>query len=130
VRARLSACVCVCICVYLSVCVCARLSACVCVSVCVCVSICLCVCVCTYRPFVCVCVFVCLSVCLCVSMHYKIKRFLKEIMVRSSGMFQLSSVLLGCAIYQANLLIELHVSVDGAELQTVSTAFLLFYALI
>jgi len=45
-------------------------------------------------------------------------------------MFQLTSVLLGCAVYQAILLVQVSVSVDGAKLQTVSTTFLLFCTLI
>ena len=69
---------------------------------------------------VCVCVLVCIT---------KSKFDGKEIMVRSSRMFQISSVLLGCAMYQALLLVYVPVSVDGAELQTVSTTFLLFYTL-
>jgi hypothetical protein len=92
--------------------------------VCVCVCVCLCGCVC-----VCVCVCLC-DYLLCVGKHYKIKFVTQEIMVRSSRMFQLISVRLGCAIYQTILLVELPLSVDGAKLQTVSTAFLLFHSLI
>ena len=45
-------------------------------------------------------------------------------------MFQLKSVLLGCVIYQVIFLVHVTMSVDGAELQTVSTTLLLFYTLI
>jgi hypothetical protein len=69
-----------------------------------------------------------LSVCVPVCIT-KSKVVVKEIKVRTSRMFQLSSVLLGCAIYQALLLVYVPVSVDGAALQTVSTT-LLFYTLI
>jgi len=79
------------------------------------------------KYFVSVCVCVCVAVCLSVSLHYKVVSFLNEIMVWSSRMFQISSLLLGCAIYQALLLVYLPLSVDGAEHQTVSTTFLLFY---
>jgi hypothetical protein len=41
-------------------------------------------------------------------------------MLRSSRMFQVTSALLGCAIYQALLLVYVPVSADGAELLTVS----------
>ena len=51
-------------------------------------------------------------------------------MVRSSRIFQLTSIPLGCEIQQAILLVNVCVSVDGAKLLTVSTTFLLFYNLI
>ena len=51
-------------------------------------------------------------------------------MVRSSGMFQILSDPLGCAIYQALLQVHVSVSVDGAELQTVSKTVLFFHTLV
>jgi len=54
----------------------------------------------------------------------------EEIMVLSSRIFQLTSVPLGCVIYQAILLVKVPVSVDGTKLWTVSTPFLLFHTLI
>jgi len=70
--------------------------------------------------------FVCVSVCLLVCIT-KSKVVLKEIAVRSSWIFQLTSVPLGCAIQQAIFQVKVSWSVDGAKLQTVSTNFLLFH---
>ena len=76
---------------------------------------------------VCVCVFVSICVLVCIT---KSKVFVKEMTVSWTQMFQFTSIPLGCAIYQAILLVQASVPVDGAEHQTVSTAFLLFYCLI
>jgi len=50
-------------------------------------------------------------------------------MITSCQMFQLTSVLLGCAVYQVILPVKVSVPVDGAKLMTVSTTFLLFHTL-
>ena len=71
------------------------------------------------------CVCVCLSVCLLVCIT-KSKVVLKEIAVRSSRIFQLTSGPLGCAIQQTIFQVQVSLSVDGAKLLIVSTAFLLF----
>ena len=75
----------------------------------------------------CVCVSLCVSVCLCVGMHHKVKTVVKEIIVRSSRIFQFTSFPLGCAVLQAILLVHVSVSLGGAKLLTVSTNFLIFH---
>ena len=88
---------------------------------CMCVFVCMCVwCVCVWLCGVCVCVFLSICVLVCIT---KSKVFVKEMTVISTQIFQFTSVPLGCAIYQAFLMVHVSVSVDGAELQTVSTAF-------